>query len=447
MRSMKREDVRTAKAADRGPPRAIVREGDSIPIWSESVQGRSLVEQLRRCVDGLRDEDAHGNRKLHLDDVFVAYLLAFYNPTLRTLRTIEDFSQTEQAQKSLSVPRLCKSTLSDFNAACDPERLRPVLAALRERIERSSPGKRLPSDLAGVVKQVVAVDGTFLPALASVAWSVRSRNQRKGEKRKARLDVHLDVGSWIPEAIVVPEAKQSEASSAAASIVRDSIEPDSIQEGAIYLYDRGFCSFELFAAHFDEEDEPRADFVVRLRRLGRNGPKTETVEERELSEAARQAGVLSDRLVRMPGLAKKSGVDATLREVVVATDDPAAPLRLLTTLLEPPAETIGLLYRLRWQIELFFRWMKSYANFDHLISHSRQGVLLQFYAAIVGVMLTYVATSARPSKYLFSMLSVVAGGGATLEDVLPILRERERRSDLERASAARRRAKKQAGQP
>ena len=418
-----------------GPPRAILREGDSIPVWSESVQGRSLVEQLRRCIDGLRDESAHGNRKLHLDDVFVAYLLAFYNPTLRTLRTIEDFSQTRQAQKSLSVPKLCKSTLSDFNAACDPDRLQPILAALRGRIERSS-GKRLPKDLAGVVKQVVAVDGTFLPALADVAWAVKSRNQRKGEKHKARLDFRVDVDSWIPEAIVVPEEKQSESASAAAQI----------QPGAIYLYDRGFCSFDLFAAHF-ENDEPRADFVVRLRRMGRNGPKTETIEERELSEAARTAGVLSDRIVRLPGLARKTGLAPTLREVAIATDDPNKPLRLLTTLLDVDVETIGLLYRLRWQIELFFRWLKSYANFDHLISHSRQGVLLQFYVAIVGVMLTYVATSARPSKYLFSLLSVVAQGGATLEEILPILREQARRAALERASAARRRAKKQAGQP
>lgn len=416
--------------AQRAKPRAILRDGEALPVWSGTVAGRSSVEQLRRCVEGLRDDTAHGNRKLHLDDVFVAYLLAFYNPTLRTLRTIEDFSQTKQAQKSLSVPRLCKSTLSDFNAACDPERLQPILAALRERIERSS-GKRLPKDLAGVVKRVVAVDGTFLPALADVAWAVKSRNQRKGEKHKARLDFRVDVDSWIPEAIVVPEEKQSEPSSAAAQVL----------PGAIYLYDRGFCSFELFAAHFDEAGEGSADFVVRLRRRGRNGPNAELVEERPLSEAARAAGVLSDRVVRLPGLARKTGIDPPLREVAIATDDPDSPLRLLTTLLDVDAEAIGLLYRLRWQIELFFRWMKSYANFDHLISHSRQGVLLQFYVAVVGVMLTYVATSAKPSKYLFSLLSVVAGGGTTLEEILPILRERERRAALERASAARRRAK------
>jgi hypothetical protein len=79
-------------------------------------------------------KNAHGNRELFLDDVFLCYLLAFFNPSLRRLRTIEDFSQTRQAQRHLSIPRLCKSTLSDFHRLVDPDRLRPILAALREAV-------------------------------------------------------------------------------------------------------------------------------------------------------------------------------------------------------------------------------------------------------------------------------------------------------------------------
>jgi hypothetical protein len=59
---------------------------------------------------------------LFLDDVVIAHLLAFFDPTLRSLRTIEDFSQTQQAQRHLSVRRLCKSTLSDFHRVADPTR-------------------------------------------------------------------------------------------------------------------------------------------------------------------------------------------------------------------------------------------------------------------------------------------------------------------------------------
>ena len=81
--------------------------------------------------------------------------------------------------------------------------------------------------------------------------------------------------------------------------------------------------------------------------------------------------------------------------------------------------------------------------FRHLISHDSQGVLLNFYVVIIGAMLMYLHTDGRPSKYLFSLLGLVAQGGATLAEIIPILRERERQCALARVSAARRRVRKQ----
>ena len=132
-----------------------------------------------------------------------------------------------------------------------------------------------------------------------------------------------------------------------------------------------------------------------------------------------------------------------LREVVIpSAEDPEKSVRLLTNLLDVDAAVIGLLYRNRWQIELFFRWLKCYAHFDHLISHQRDGVLLSFYVAVVGVTLTYLHTGHRPSTYLFSLMGLVANGSATMEEIMPILRERERRNQLERDRVARKRAEK-----
>ena len=91
---------------------------------------------------------------------------------------------------------------------------------------------------------------------------------------------------------------------------------------------------------------------------------------------------------------------------------------------------------------MFFRWFKSVGHFGHLISHCRDGVLAHLYVTIIAVLLTYLHTGSRPSKYMFAMLSLVASGAAALEEIFPILRERERRKELDRASAARRRAKK-----
>jgi hypothetical protein len=407
-----------------------------LPIWPEKIQGGRLVAMLQRHVESLRDESSHGNRELFLDDVFVIYLLAFFNPTLRTLRTLEDFSVTKQAQRHLSIRRICRSTLSDFQRIADPQRLCPLIAALRAELDRKSASHRPPKDLTGVLQQVLAVDGTFLSAAANVAWAVAARNQRAGQSYRARTDWHVDVKTWVPEVVVIPEPGESEANSAAKTIT----------PGAIHVYDRGFQSFALIAAHYERAAEtwtPLADFVLRLREPGPNSPVVIVASDTPLDDAARESGVVSDQEVQLPGLSAAQGLTSKLRLVVIQLPD-GNEVRLLTNLFGVSAEIIALIYRYRWQVELFFRWLKCYANFKHLISHGSQGVLLNFYVVIIGAMLMYLHTDGRPSKYLFSLLGLVAQGGATLAEIMPILRERERQCALARASAARRRLRKQA---
>jgi hypothetical protein len=406
-----------------GSPELLARD---LPVWPTQVVGSKHVHSIERLIEQLREADPHGNRELFLDDVFVAYLLAFFNPALRTLRTIEDFSQTRQAQKFLSIPKLCKSTLSDFNKRADHTRLQSILDHLRREVLKPGPKpSAAAASLSSLHRQILAIDGTFLHAAAAVVWSIR----RRGGKTGARLDFHVDAQTWLPEMIVIPETGQSEATTAAVSIT----------PGAIHLYDRGIFSFDLIQAHVTQG----ADFVMRFREPGARTPNLETIETRGLTQEARGAGVISDRLVRFTGSTHRKPLDVVLREVVIASaEDPENPIYLLTTLLDLDASIIGILYRNRWQIELFFRWMKSYARFDHLISHSREGVLLNFYVAVVGVTLMYLHMGHRPSKYLFIMLGMVANGSATLEEILPILRERERRCKMQRDRVARKRAEK-----
>lgn len=393
-----------------------------LPIWPEQVFGAKLIRTLQRLVDELRENDPHGNRRLFLDDVFITYLLAFFNPAIRTLRTIEDFSQTRQAQKHLSISKICRSTLSDFNKLADPSRLQPILDHLRSHVLKPDT-PACPKPLNDLHRRVLAVDGTFLKAAADVAWAIR----RPG-KNGARLDFHIDVETWLPEVIAIPEKRESEAKSAETTVT----------PGAIHLYDRGIFSFDLIQAH-----HKIADFVMRIREPGPRCPKLETVEIRQITQEAKDAGVVSDRLVRLVGSKRREAPDIILREVVIISpDDPEQTIRLLTTLLDLDASIIGLLYRHRWQVELFFRWLKSYANFEHLISHNREGVLLNFYVAVVGVTLMYLHMGHRPSKHMLIALGMVANGSATLEEVMTILRERERQSKMQRDRVARKRAEK-----
>jgi hypothetical protein len=365
---------------------------------------------------------------LFLDDVVIAHLLAFFNPTLRSLRTIEDFSQTRQAQRHLSTRRLCKSTLSDFHRVADPTLLEPIVARLQAAAAAQG-GRGLPADLPQTLGKVLAVDGSFFTVAADVAWAVQHRTNRGQQRASVRLDMHLNVATWLPEVITVSGRGTSEAEAAT----------QSIQPGAIHIYDRGIFSFELLSAQVAAE----AFFVHRLREPGLRTPKFLAESTQELTAKDQPAGVLSDSLGRMAGSQHRAAPDCLLREVVILSpDEPGGTIRLLTNLLDVEAWVIGLLYRYRWHVELFFRWLKCFANFAHLISESRQGVLLSFYVAVIGVLLMYLQTGAKPSKYAFSLLGLVASGGATLEEIAPILAERERRIAVDRASLARRKKNK-----
>lgn len=443
----RRRRVEEAPAAENAAAENVA----TVKTWPEQVIGGKYVRLLEKYMQQLRGESEHGNRQLYLDDVFATYLLAFFNPSIRSLRTIEDFSQTRQAQKHVSITKICKSTLSDFNKFADPERLRPIIEALRKQLSRQQGGRPLPSnDLQALLKHTVAVDGTFVPAVADVAWAVANSNNHGAVRHRARLDARLNVSTWLPEAIVVPDAGQSEAACAI----------DHLQAGRIYLYDRGYMSYALIKAHYHATKTPedtafasedaavKSFFVVRFKAAGKNSAALDDAVDRLLTDEDRAAGVVSDRVGRFTSNhARRAGISNTaLREVVVLYEDKGVrkTLRLITNLRNVSAKTIVLLYQNRWQVELFFRWFKSFGNFSHLISHNRKGVLMHLYVTIIAMLLMHLHTGYRPSKYMFALLSQVAAGGATLDEIMPILRERERRKELDRVSAARRLAKKKA---
>ena len=379
-----------------------------------------------------------------------------------------------RAQKHLSVERICKSTLSDFNRLIDSERLVPIIGSLHSQLSAQQAGRPQTADgLSELLRQTVAVDGTFLHAVSDVAWSVANSNNHGVVRYRARLDAQLNVSTWVPEAIVVPTPGQSEADSAS----------ELIQPGRIYLYDRGYSSFALLGAHYElTDDQPAGDpsgddqslaaksltaksltakshFVVRYKPAGNNSPELTGAVDRPLTAEDRAAGIVSDQVGNFTSTGaqrplRNNGVrvsEISLREVILTDEDntyedngEVKTLRLITNLLDVSAHTIVLLYQHRWQVELFFRWFKSFGHFGHLISHSREGVQAHLYVTIIAILLMYLHTGYRPSKYMFALVSQVAVGAATLEEILPILRERERRKELDRASAARRRAKKQA---
>lgn len=110
-----------------------------------------------------------------------------------------------------------------------------------------------------------------------------------------------------------------------------------------------------------------------------------------------------------------------------------------------PAHIIGLIYLHRWTIELFFRWLKVYANFEHMISHSPRGAETWLYVAMIGTLLMSLYTGHEPSTYAFTAMRLIISGEAEYQDLAPALARLARERLLARQRQARRRAAKNSG--
>lgn len=386
--------------------------------------GREQMKIFARHRRRLHKAYCHGNRKLFMDMVLSAHLLAFFNPCLRSLRTIEDFSQTQEARDELEIEQVCRSTLSDANAVLDAGLLEALIEDLRERLPELP---RTDGKLGQLLKRLRLVDGSFFAVAADVHWALRKRKawSEAGDDRFIRLDLQMCCVSGVPECVEISGWGSSEVAAALRHV----------EAGWIYVADRGIFSFSWV----QEMLVGGADFVLRIK----TSQKTLTLRENPLSDADRAAGVLSDRVVVLEGGPGRHAPKQELREVrIVDASNPEKVVRLLSNLLDVEAHLLGTIYRHRWQIELFFRWLKVHANFRHLISQSRNGILLSFYTAVIGVLLLYLHTGRKPGKYAFSMLCLVADGSASLQEIIPILERRERERELARQRLKRKKAEK-----
>jgi hypothetical protein len=370
----------------------------------------------------LRAAHAHPNRTLFFDDVAVAYLLAFFSPAIRSLRTLDDFSQTPPMRQQTSVGRIPRSTLSDANKVFDPALLELIIEDLRARIpdlDRADP------KLGELTRRVRAVDSSLFTVAATVTWALKSRRANGKKQASIRLNLQLAAATGTPGGVSIGGADSSEVQALMAALEAD----------LIYVMDRGYINFQLLERIL----HARSDFVLRLK--GNN--LFAATKSLPLGDDDRAAGVISDRIGRLSGSGESRSPGAMLREILILDpNNPDKPVRLLTSILDVPANVIGELYRWRWKIELFFRWLKVHANFEHLMSHSENGVAVGFYIAVIAVLLIYIHTQRPVSKYAYILLGLVACGQATMEDILPILQRRERECELDRQLRARKRAEK-----
>lgn len=375
-----------------------------------------------RHLDRLRALPAHGNRTLRVDQLFLGLLLAFFDPLARSLRTIED---KRDFGGRLDLGRLARSTTSDALAVFDPACLLPVIEDLKERVPELAHEDK---DLWGITRRIIAADGTYLNTLADVAWALHQTRRNGRPHGQVRANVQMDTATWTPQVITV--SGDDGASEPAA------FTPDLL-EGVLYVIDRNFLDFGFLNQLLARDN----DFVLRVRG---NAPAVRVLQTLSLGAADVEAGVIADEVVELTGRGAPQG---RFRRVTISTINRKGEteiIRLLSNLTDPtiPARVIGAVYRQRWQIELFFKWLKTWARMDHLLSTSRGGITFQLYVAVIGVLAMYVQTGRRVSIYTLAALSRLASGECTLQEAMDVIARREREAELNRARQARNRARK-----
>lgn len=382
---------------------------EPVPGSEDQVVGRRFLRLIADQLEHLRRQPHHGNREVFLDQVVVAHLLAFFNPGLHSLRKIEDVFDDRHTRKRLGTPRLPKSTLSDAQLVFDPQLLKPIIESLQQRAQIQPHDTRLDE----VTRKIIAVDGTFFTVAPRIAWAIFNGSG----KGNVRGHFQFNVLDGLPEQVSLTDGQITESSQLRVSL----------QAGCFYVLDRGYQHYALFADIL----RAHSDFLVRLRKSAH----LETIEECSLSAADQAAGVQSDRRVRI-GCRQDQLADLPVLRVVTVSfvnrQGKTETMRLVSNRLDLPAWLIALIYQHRWQVELFFRWLKCTANFNHFFSESQQGMTLQIYVTMIGLLLIAIETGAKPSTYDYSLMSAAVSGLISLDSALEIAAKRR----AERARAA-----------
>jgi Transposase DDE domain len=348
--------------------------------------------------------DRAGNRQLFYDQYATLLLLYFFTPTVTSLRGIQQLSELAKVQQRWGIPRTGVSTLSEAATVFDAALLQDVINELALRAWTQTPpgNPAVGAREQELLRDLVAIDGSLLPALPRMVWAVWQDEQH----RAAKMHVAFAALRQVPVGVTVTAGNGSERAQAR----------QLVQPGGFYVCDRGYVDYELFA----EWHALPCSFIVRVP----NTAAYEVAQERPLSAVALAAGVTSDGVLQRLGTAHHRPCAAQpLRVVRVTTnkrhkDGTPVELVLVTNRLDLEADLIALAYRYRWTVELFFRWFKCILGCRHLLSHSENGVQVQVYMALIASLLISLWVGRAPTKRTYEMLCFYLSGWASTREVL-----------------------------
>jgi len=374
-----------------------------------------LIPLLKRLHEVGCARDAAGNRTLHYDHYCLLILLALFNPTIRSLRALQQASTLKKVQRQLGCPRTSLGSLSEAVAVFDPTRLEGIIGELLPEVPRCR------SLYPGQIPQVLtAVDGSVVRTLASLTAAAYLKDKNGQTHCGWRFHTHFEIDRGVPVRRDVTTAANTGKGEEKQQL-RQHLEPDRC-----YVLDRWYAEFRLW----NDSVAAGSSYVCRIRD---NSNLSAVQEARPLSAAAPQAGVLRDLVVALGTSSKPATRPGPAVRVVLVQTTPHAKtggrkggtagpssdgvLRIATNLRDVPAEVIADIYQHRWLIELFFRFFKHLLGCRQLLSQHPAGIQIQAYCALSACLLISLWTGGRPTLRTYEMLCLYFQGWADLDEL------------------------------
>ncbi len=275
-----------------------------------------------------------------------------------------------------------RSTLADANENRDWRIWAEVAESLIRRARKLYSGEDLGLDLNGTV---YALDSTTIDLCLSLfEWAPFRR-----AKAAIKLHTLLDLRGSIPAFIHISDGKMHD--------VR-ALDLLSIEPGAFYVMDRGYLDFErLYDIH-----QQGAFFVTRAKR------NMDARRIRSMS-ADREHGVICDQRLALNGHYASRHYPDLIRRIRYKDSETGKTLVFLTNNTALPALTIAALYKQRWRVELFFKWIKQHLRIKRFMGTSENAVKTQIWCAVATyVLIAIVKKEFQLDASLYQLLQILS---------------------------------------
>ena len=331
-------------------------------VFAQIISGLDATELARAAA---RFPMPRASKTLRAYDHFAAMVFAqlTYRESLRGIETCLR-SRPSIAYHMGIRGRVTRTNLAYANDHRDWRVFSEVAAVLMRRAQRLSADA--PAAL-GLEADLFALDATVIElSMALFPWA-----RWKQSLASVKLNVMLDLRGDIPVFASLHEGKKHEVAS---------LDDIPIHPGSYYVMDRGYLDFaRLYRLH-----QAGAFFVTRLK----SNTCFYVVESRPVDHSV---GLRCDQTIRLNSLIGRRDYPDKLRRISFIDPDTGKTLVFVTNQFDLDALLVTQIYRRRWAIELFFRWIKQHLRLRGFYSTSFNGVRVQIWTAICAYLLVTIA--------------------------------------------------------